>query len=378
MAISILHTNKARIRTETYFAVTSNTIQFGSNTEIMFDVDVARVDGHLGFDALFQFSPFHFIIEVSASVSLKVFDVGLFTISLQFALEGPTPWRAHGTGSLSLFFFDVSADFDITWGETKDTTLPPIAVIPLLKGEFDKLDNWRAQLPPANNLLVSLRKLDDTESTQVLHPLGTLRVSQRAVPLDLKIDKVGNQKPSDANQFELTATAGLVKADDADEQFAKAQFLNMSDADKLSQRAFDPMHGGLLLASGAQQLGSTKMGKRKVRYEEIIIDSNYKRFRRRFRGFTEAFFGHFLAGGAVSKSVLSQNYKKLLDPFEDKVAVKEGGFTVAHTENNAPYSASSTYFASEAMANQFLQSQIVANPDLHDALHVIPQYEARL
>ncbi len=378
MAISILNTDIARIRTETYFAVTSNTVQFGSNTEIMFDVDVARVDGHLGFDALFQFSPFHFILEVSASVSLKVFGVGLFSISLHFALEGPTPWRAHGTGSISFFFFDVSADFDITWGESKDTTLPPIAVIPLLKGEFDKLDNWRAQLPPTNNLLVSLRKLDATESSEVLHPLGTLRVSQRAVPLDLKIDKVGNQKPSDANQFTLTATAGLVKADDADEQFAKAQFLNMSDADKLSQRAFDPMHGGLLLASGAQQLGSTKMGKRKVRYEEIILDSNYKRFRRRFRVFTQAFFSHFLVGGAISKSVLSQHYKKMLDPFDDKVAVKEGGFTVAQTQDNKAYSAASTYFASEAMANQFLQNQVAANPDLHDALHVIPHYEARL
>ena len=57
--------------------------------------------------------------------------------------------------------------------------------------------------------------------------------------------------------------------------------------------------------------------------------------------------------------------------------MKEGGFTVAQTEDNKPYSAGSMYFASEAMANQFLQSQVVANPDLHDALHVIPQYEAR-
>jgi hypothetical protein len=377
IAISILNTRIARIRTETYFAVTSNTVQFGSSTELMFDVGVASVEGHMSFDALFQFSPFYFIIEISAGVSLKVFGVGLFSISLQFALEGPTPWRAHGTGTLSLFFFDVSADFDITWGETKDTTLPPIAVIPLLQGELEKLDNWRAQLPPNNNLLVSLRKLDDTESAQVLHPLGTLRVSQRAVPLDLKIDKVGNQKPSDANQFTLSATAGLVKANDADEQFAKAQFLNMKDADKLSQRAFDPMHGGVLLASGAQQLGSTKMAKRKVRYEAIIIDSNYKSFRQRFRGFASAFFAHFVGSAAVSKSALSQSYKRQLDPFMDKVAVKDGGFTVAHAENNTPYSVASTYFASEAMAQQFLQSQVAAHPDLSDALHVIPQYEAR-
>ena len=67
-----------------------------------------------------------------------------------------------------------------------------------------------------------------------------------------------------------------------------------------------------------------------------------------------------------------------MDPFEEKVAVKEGGFTVAHTENNKPYSVASTYFANEAMAHQFVQTQVAANPDLHDALHVIPQYEARL
>ena len=36
--------------------------------------------------------------------------------------------------------------------------------MPLLVGELDKLENWRAQLPPANNLLVSLRKLDRSRS----------------------------------------------------------------------------------------------------------------------------------------------------------------------------------------------------------------------
>ena len=376
IAVSILNTDIARIRTETYFAVTSNTVQFGSKTEVMFDVGVARIDGHLGFDALFQFSPFYFIIEISASVSLKVFGVGLFSISLQFALEGPTPWRAHGTGTLSLFFFDVSADFDITWGDSKDTTLPPIPVMPLLRAELDKLDNWRAELPVNNNLLVSLRKLSDAETAQVLHPIGSLRVSQRAVPLDMKIDKVGSQKPSDANEYKITPTAGLVKANDTNEQFAKAQFLNMSDADKLSQRAFDPLHGGLLLAAGAQSLGSAKMAKRRVRYEQIIIDNNYKQFRRRFRGFSSGFFSHLLTGGAIGQSKLSQNYKSMLDPFSDKVTVKDGGFTVAHVENNKAYSAQATYFASETLANQFIGAQVAANPALHETLHVIPQHEA--
>ena len=233
-------------------------------------------------------------------------------------------------------------------------------------------------MPINNNLLVSLRKLPEGETAQVLHPLGSLRVSQRAVPLDLKIDKVGNQKPSDANEFKITPTAGLVKAGDAEEQFAKAQFLNMSDADKLSQRAFDPLHGGVLLSAGAQQLGAAKMAKRRVRYEQIIIDTNYKRFRRRFKIFTSGFFDHFVKSSAISNSLLSNNYAAKLDPFEDKVKVREGGFTVALVENNRPYSTHAAFFSSEALANQFIAAQAAIQPELYETLHVVPQYEASM
>ncbi|MGZ8202621.1 MAG: hypothetical protein ACXWUB_05165, partial [Burkholderiales bacterium] len=178
------------------------------------------------------------------------------------------------------------------------------------------------------------------------------------------------------NEYKLTAVAGLVKVNDADEQFAKAQFLKMSDADKLSQRAFDPLHGGVMLSSGAQQLGATKLTKRRVRYEQIIIDSNYLRFRRRFKAFTSGFFNHFLNGAAVTKSELSNHYKSQLDPFKDKVKVRSGGFTVAHTADNKAYSAQAAYFASEAKAAQFVSEQVAAHPELHESLHVIPQYEA--
>jgi hypothetical protein len=376
IAVSLLNTAIARIRTETYFAVTSNTVQFGASTELMFDVGVASVEGHMSFDALFQFSPFYFIVEISASVSLKVFGLGLFSIHLDFALEGPTPYRAHGTGTLSLFFFDVSADFDVTWGDSQDTTLPPIPVMPLLRGELEKLENWTVRLPTNNHLLVSLRKLPETESPHVLHPLGQLKVSQRAVPLNLKIDKVGSQKPSDANSYTLKAVSGLAKVDDADESFAKAQFLNMSDAEKLSQRAFDPLDGGIILSSGGQELGAAKLAKRRVRYEQEIIDSNYLRFRRRYVRVAHGLFMHFVKASAVSKSPLSNHQQTLRDPYTEKVKVVEGTYTVAFSENNRPYSEAARTFASEAQAQQFLRERTAAEPSLHDALHVIPHHEA--
>ena len=75
------------------------------------------------------------------------------------SLEGPTPYRAKGTGTISILFFDFDVDFNETWGETRNTSLPPIEIMPKVREEFNKLENWKAQLPVGNNILVSLRKI---------------------------------------------------------------------------------------------------------------------------------------------------------------------------------------------------------------------------
>ncbi|OUL36552.1 DUF6603 domain-containing protein [Nostoc sp. 106C] len=378
ISVNYLNEANARIRVMNYFAVTSNTAQIGAHAELFFGFDDFSVEGHIGFDALIQFSPFHFIIEVSASVSLKAFGVGVFSISLRFSLEGPTPWRARGTGSISLFFFDISADFDITWGESRNTTLPPIPVMPLLRGELEKLDNWRAVLPETSNLLVTLRKSDTAADTLVLHPVGVLKISQKAIPLDLPIDKVGNQKPSDAKRFSLNVTSGgLERKADATEQFAIAQFQNLEDASKLSRRAYEPQHSGLELSVEGQQLASSKMVKRVIRYEEIIIDNNFKRFIRLFSVFVGVLFNHFLNGASVAKSALSQSYQQKLQPFSQKIAAKSDSYVVAFQATNKVVS-SEAAFVSQASANDYLQQQIARDPNLSDSLHVIPTHEVQV
>ena len=45
---------------------------------------------------------------------------------------GPTPWHVHGTASLSFFFFSIDIGIDFTWGDNPNTTLPPVAVMPIL------------------------------------------------------------------------------------------------------------------------------------------------------------------------------------------------------------------------------------------------------
>ena len=372
VSIDILHEPDARIRVSGYFAVTSNTVQFGANAELYFKFSAFTVEGHAGFDALFQLSPFAFAIQVSASVSFKAFGVGCFSIHLRFALEGPTPWRAHGRGGVSLFFFDISADFDITWGEHRDTTLPPIRVAPILLAELAEPANWQTRTPTTRPL-VSLRRLPDTEDGLVLHPMGTLFVRQRAIPLGLKLDRIGGQRPSDTDRLTIEVTGGsLSKRADVTELFAPAQFQDMDDAAKLSRPAFQRQLAGLELAPDGQALASARAARRTARYEEIVIDTPRRRPARRVVAIPTSLFTHFLRGNSVSRSPLSQAQRSLRQPFADTIGIVGDAFAVAHTRDNT---AAAPPFASAAAAQEYLARRLAEDPGLAGTLHVIPGAE---
>lgn len=384
--IDVLNKASQRISVEAYFAVTSNTVQFGSRADLYFGLAVVSVSGYFAFDALFQFSPFKFIIQMSFAVSLDVFGTGLFSIQLKLMLEGPTPWHAKGIGKLTidlwLFELSVSADFDVTWGDAQNTTLPPIAVVPLLKQEFEKVDNWRAELPAAGHLLVSLRQLEEQSEEQskklVLHPLGSLQIAQRAVPLNLNLDKVGNRATSDGRNFSVAiSSAGLSETGKSpQEKFAIAQYQEFSKDEKLTRPAFQKFDAGVELSVSGRQLGSAKAVRRTVRYETIIVDSNFKRFVIRFFPFVGTLFTHFLSGAAVKKSKLSWAYKKSMVPFdkEERIQVRESRYVVASVATNKSI-AEGVFFANEAMARDYMLSHLGKNP--HDAgeVHVIPAFE---
>lgn len=379
VAIDLINTAVARVRVEGYFAVTSNTVQFGARVDVFFGLSALNVQGHLAIDALFQFSPFYFIIEISASLSVKAFGVGVFSVSIRGSLKGPAPWQIKGHGSISLLFFDIDVEFEKTWGESENTEIPPIPVFPILEGELNKVENWRAILPAGVNTLVSLRAMPSAEAALILHPAGVLRISQRALPLDLRLDKVGAQTPSDVNKLSLAVTAsGLEKKGDALEPFAPAQFQNFTDAEKLSKPAFAPEHSGVDLSAAGEDVRSSVMTRRVVRYEEIIIDTNYKRFSRKFSGYFGVLFDFFLDGAAVSQCELSKSVKTKLQPFEEKIEVLSETFTVAQQSTNKAYSADSVSFHSEASAREFMAGQIAADPNLADTVHVIPSYEMAL
>ncbi|MQA95426.1 MAG: hypothetical protein GEV11_12535 [Streptosporangiales bacterium] len=377
VSVDVLNSGIGRITVSGYFAVTSNTAQFGAQADLFFGFGGFSIEGHIGFDALFQFSPFQFIIAIHASVALKAFGVGVFSISLNFALSGPSPWRAKGSGSISFFFFEIEADFDITWGEDRDTTLPPVNVLPLLAEELRKPESWSARAPTGGAPLVTLRQLPEGEARLVLHPLGTLFVRQRVVPLDIAIDKIGSEAAADVNRLTVAPVSdGLAKISDPEENFALAQFQNMDDAAKLASRAFARQHAGLEIAPDGNPYASPRAVRRSARYEESILDTVTKPDAppiSHFSDYNQALFDHFTAGSSTARSSLAYQQKRLREPYGQQITITEDTYVVAATADNETVGGP---FTSQAQAETDLKERVTADPALTGTLHVIPELEA--
>lgn len=377
ISITILSGPLQKIRVECYQAITSNTVQFGARAEVRFGFEDCNVNGFLCFDALFRFSPFHFIIEISAGLSAEVFGFDLMSITLNFSLEGPGPWRAKGTGSVSIPVFpDIDVDFDITWGEEKKTIPAGILILGKFLEEIGKPQQWKAELPSSSHLLVTLRTLSPNESKFILHSAGTLVVSQNLLPLNFIVDKIGNQASLDVKEIKITGAQSGVDQFNVvkhEEFFARAQYKNMSDAEKLSLPSFQKMEAGVRLSLSKTTTQAGAMVMRTIRYELKILDKESKLFVFFFR-VSSVLLGLFMIGGAAKRSSLSREQKSKFQPFAEKPVLGEEGYSVVNVSNNKQFNNKSS-FGSEAMARDYLDREAAKDPNLKKQLHIVPNYE---
>jgi hypothetical protein len=396
LAVPLLNRSGQLVRLTGYFAITPNTVQFGGDVEVRLGFSAFRVEGHLGLDGLIQRSPFRFVAHTEGDVSLKAFGVGVFTLGLDFTLEGPAPWRAHGRGSIGFLFFSVSADFDLTWGEALDLFLPPVVVLDVLAAELRKPEGWATRLPSGGRRsLVSLRVLPGTDDL-VLHPLGTLAITQRALPLNVRVDRVGGQKASDGRRFSVGLPDGspLEQVTVTGDRFPMAQYQDMSDAAKLSRPSYETQDAGLELTAKGAALATSRVVRRAVRYELHVIGDEapsvsalaagtpVKRFH------SVPVFDELRPGASTSRAPLSARQARQKQPFaaQDTVRIDEQRFVVAYVKSNRQAFPRSepgrprvaATFRSRATAQDALADFVRDDPALSGRLHVIPAAEAAI
>ena len=256
VALNLSQGDDLRLQCAAYLALTSNTAQFGARIALHAAGGGFTVDGYLGVDALFQFTPFSFVVDISAGVALRYHGHLLMGISLDGTLSGPTPWHVKGKASFDLLFFSVSVSVDHRFGRDEPAELPAaVDVLGLLIAAVNDARNWSSELPRGEHPLVTFREPTDTTTLRA-HPLAVLTVRQRVVPLNMTIDTFGNAPVSGANRLTLEPRRADGSAGElplsfnvTQDSFGVAQFLRLSDDERLSRPSFESKDAGLRFGS---------------------------------------------------------------------------------------------------------------------------------
>jgi hypothetical protein len=386
IGISLLSDDNPRLKIESYFAVTSNTVQFGSRVELYAGAGGFNIYGFLGFDVLFQFDPFRFIAKLYGGIALRAGTSVIAGIRISAQLSGPTPWDAQGEACLSILFFDICVGFHVTWGDPPPAINPATAdLLAILVGEYADTRNWRAEVPPNNHLHVSVKKIEppatDTEML-IIHPAGVLAFSQRSLPLeDFLIQKFGTKKPSGSNKFKLTnANSGgtSIPADfvNVREQFAPANFSELSDSDKLSRRSFEKLPSGFrLTATSKLSIGSPVQ--RPVDYELSYL-------RRRtlvFKGLVKLAllaYDRLVRSSAVRQSSLAYQQNRVSLNAPPPVVLTQETYAIANVvdlKSHVTNAQGAVLFSTQAEAYQRQRELIASNPNLAGQIQVISHFE---
>lgn len=280
LSLNIFPGDNPRLRVEMYFAVTSNTVQLGARAEFYAGVAGFSVEGWFQFDALFQWSPFRFSFFISAGFVVRAGGLPLWNLQARLQLEGPTPWKARGTGEFSILFITISISFELQWGEARDTRLPKVAVRPKIAAAIADSRNWAAELPARTSTGITLRELTLQEQNPAevrMHPFGTLVIRQKIAPFGIALGNYHGAELNDGPTFDVDSVRvggqPLTLSDDhtVRDEFAPAQYFKLTDTQKVSRPSFESYRSGVRVGS-SNTLRVGRGVRRTILFEETIRD----------------------------------------------------------------------------------------------------------
>ena len=274
LAISMPSGHISKLNLNGYLAVSSNTLQIGAHLDIFVGVDGFGISGYLNFDTLIERNPFYFDGDISGGVTLSADGDNIMSLDLSADLTGPAPWHCAGSVHFSVLGFGVTKSFSATFGD-QAPPLPTnlVDVGAAIRAALSDPRNYSATLAGNENGLVTLR-IPTVSGAVFGHPGATLKIDQKICPLGLTIQKFGAGAPAGDALFSIT----LVTADGSaqtptilTDEFAPAQFLNLSDDDELAAPSFETFASGVGLGDGA--LASGPILSRPVVYETWLVDT---------------------------------------------------------------------------------------------------------
>lgn len=401
LSLNISQSRSLQLFCWTYKALTSNSLQFGAGIELYAKDSGATVEGNVSFDALIYFNPFAFSIDMSGNLVARYRGHRLSGVYLSLNLSGPAPWHARGSATFEILAWDVSVEFNKTWGESDNQRLPAIDPwigsdpdgIMGLRTALDLTSSWGSQLPASTNMHEALREFDETQEADSLlvHPAGKLEIRQKILPLNINLDKLGNNPVrDDHNDFTVQSLNVLIgdavvdlQKVDLLENYSRGQYKNLTKTQRLTLPSFEKMQAGVIAGLSTVNFPRDTAVYKELKYESRLIKPDRTSMKPSAPEAAQSNWATSkfqLRGNAVGAGVLLKSGERhYATPGKSpKVTVMEEGFIVVKSSNLDPVDFDGSWPANNGMltrtkADELMERYQKANPD--ENVQVLSTYE---
>ena len=256
-----------KLTLESYFAITSNTVQLGAQVDLRIGWKSVGIFGYFGFDCLFQFKPFRFLFDVRMGVEARWGRWTLFSISLEFALAGPAKWNAKGSARFKILFFPIKVNFNLSWGkDNRDSEISYTATYDLISQEYYKIENWKVVSSDIHDEQVRLVEQNTNNNDingsnikeLIMQPFSGIMFEQPMVPLEESMQRFGEGvRPQDYSSIKISkveiGTQLFSQLSSTDYDFAPSLFFDLNDQEKLSVPSYQKMKNGVKVENGLSE-----------------------------------------------------------------------------------------------------------------------------
>lgn len=249
-----------------YFAVTSNTLQTGANISISGTVSSFDIRGSAGYDVIIVFSPFSFECNIYFRLRVEKGPISA-GVDLDLNFKGPNPYKIDGCAKFKVSLKTFKVSISKTWGDEKPDPLPTISPKEKLIAELSDPRSLRFELPRgvAANLLFA------QSAEEKADPVADIIITQSAVPLEYTMDRFGGGKPP-SSEKKLSLEVGT--SENYKESFAVEQFNDWTKDEKLAAPPYEELNGGkACTGSYVSSANSAEWPTRQIEYETLVRES---------------------------------------------------------------------------------------------------------
>lgn len=265
--VSLAKSSNFTLQLMGYFAITSNSLQFGAAADLIAKASGYGLEAHLGFDALILFSPFGLDAQLRASARIFKGSSTLMKLGLRGRLRGPGPWHVNGAVTFEILFIDIEIGFSKTFGTDSSRSSERIDVAAIVDAALAEPIRWAAS--------GSGPVLAHPESAG-LAPTREIRFSQDLLPFETVLEHYGGVEIAGSRRFAMTAISlagqSVAVGRSPEEPFAPGSYLALTEKERLTAPAYESLPSGGV-ASAAEAVVDGVAAERNMARRIVLIDA---------------------------------------------------------------------------------------------------------